>query len=68
MDDRNGTPVKVGDKVLVEAVIGETYAAEDYCNVQLHIGYDKEHGPANVQSAVTLNARQVLLYQSAPAE
>ena len=63
MHDRNGTPVKKGDTVLIEAVIGETYAADDYCNVTLRIGADKPHGPDNVQSNVTLNARQVLLYR-----
>jgi len=63
MHDRNGTPVAKGDVVLVEAVIGDTYATEDYCNVTLRIGHEKPHGPDNVQSTVTLNARQVLLFK-----
>lgn len=63
LHDRNGTPVKKGDTVLIEAVIGETYAAPDYCNVTLKIGADRPHGPDNVPSTVTLNARQVLLYR-----
>ena len=63
MHDANGTPVKKGDKVLIEAVISDTYAAPDYCNVTLKIGADKPHGPDNVQSSVTLNTRQVLLYR-----
>ena len=65
MHDRNGTPLKKGDKVLLEATIGEVYTVEDYCNVNLQIGYDQPHGPANVQSSVTLNARQVLLLEKA---
>lgn len=65
MHDRNGTPLKAGDIVLVEAKIKETYASEDYCNVQLSIGFEKEHGPDNVTSSVTLNARQTLLLKKA---
>lgn len=35
MHDRNGTPLKKGDTVLVEAVITELYESEEYCNVSL---------------------------------
>lgn len=63
MHDRNGTPLKVGDVVLIEAKVSSTYAAPDYCNVTLSIGFDKPHGPDNVTSNVTLNARQTLLLQ-----
>lgn len=65
MHDKNGTPIKKGDVVLVEALIVETYATPDYCNVQLRIGYDKPHGADNVVSGVTLNAKQVLLLKKA---
>ena len=61
MHDKNGTPVAKGDVVLIEAIIDSTYATEDYCNVTLKIGYEKPHGPDNVTSNLTLNARQVLL-------
>ena len=61
MHDRNGTPIKVGDVVLLEAKITQTYATDDYCNVTLAIGFAKPNGPDNVTSAVTLNARQTLL-------
>jgi hypothetical protein len=67
MHDRHGTPLKVGDVVLVEARIAETYACDDYCNVQLAVGFEKPHGPDNVTGALTLNARQVLLLKR-PAE
>lgn len=33
MHDRNGTPLKKGDIVLIEAEITELHAGEDYCNV-----------------------------------
>lgn len=67
MHDKNGTPVKKGDVVLVEAVIGETYACDDYCNVTLRIGHDRPHGPDNVQGNLTLNARQTLLFRKSEA-
>ena len=63
MHDRNGTPLLVGDLVLVEAVVGSVFAAEEYCNVTLVIGHEAPHGPANVHSTVTLNARQTLLLE-----
>lgn len=59
MHDKNGKPIKKGDKVIVEAIVEETFATDEFCNVQLGIGTDKEHGAHNVQSRVTLNAKQV---------
>lgn len=35
MHDRNGTPLKRGDIVLVEAVVTEVSAHDDYCNVSI---------------------------------
>jgi len=61
MHDRNGTLLKNGDVVIVEGIVGGMYACDDYCNVSVKIGHDKPHGPANVQSTLTLNARQLLL-------
>lgn len=61
MHDRNGTPIKAGDIVLIEAKIAEVYACEDYCNARIAIGFDKEHAPDNVTSFVTINTRQLLL-------
>lgn len=59
MHDKNGNPVKKGDKVIIEGVVRETYETEEFCNVQIAIGHDKEHGAHNVQSAVTLNTKQI---------
>ena len=61
MHDRNGTTLQVGDVVQLEARITEIQTAEDYCNAQLLIGFEKGHGPDNVQSRVTINTRQVVL-------
>jgi 5-methylcytosine-specific restriction enzyme A len=35
MHDANGTPLNVGDKVLIPAVVTELHAGDDYCNVSL---------------------------------
>lgn len=35
MHDKNGKPLKVGDRVTLECVITETAATEDFCNIQL---------------------------------
>lgn len=65
MHDSNGTAVKVGDIVLIEAKITATYAVEDFCNATLLLGFAKPHGADNIQSHVTINTRQALLFKSA---
>lgn len=35
MHDRNGTELKVGDVVMVEAIITQLQPSDDYCNVNL---------------------------------
>ena len=35
MYDANGTPLKVGDKVLIPAVIVDVSDTEDYCNLSV---------------------------------
>lgn len=64
MHDRNGKLLNKGDRVLIEAEIAECYATADYCNVQLSIGKDKDHGPHNVHGTVTLNSKQVELIEN----
>lgn len=63
MHDKNGKPIKTGDRVMIEAVITETHASETFCNVTLGIGRDRPHGEYNIQSTVTLNAKQVVLVE-----
>lgn len=65
MHDKNGKPIKVGDTVIVEAVVRELYGTDTYCNIQIGIGHEqsKEHGPHNVQSIVTINTKQVELVE-----
>ncbi len=33
MHDRNGTPLQVGDRVLIEGTVTALAGGEDYCNV-----------------------------------
>lgn len=62
MHDRNGNPIKKGDRVRLEGEIIETHATDDYCNVTIKVTEkDQEHGPHNVQATVVLNARQTEL-------
>ena len=35
MHDKNGVPLKKGDRVLIEAIITDLNPSEDYCNVTL---------------------------------
>ena len=35
MHDANGTPLKVGDVVMIPAVVTQLHAGENYCNVSV---------------------------------
>jgi hypothetical protein len=67
MHDRNGTPIQVGDVVLVKAKVTSVSGGVDYCNASLSVGFDKEHGADNIQTSLSVNTRQVVLYDR-PAE
>jgi hypothetical protein len=62
MHDRNGNPVKEGDRVRLEGDIVSTSGGEEYCNVTVLVTEKgQDHGPYNVQSHVTVNAKQTEL-------
>lgn len=64
MHDKNGKSIKKGDRVSIEALITETFATDEYCNVQLQVGEkDQPHGPHNVTAFVTVNAKQTTLIE-----
>lgn len=65
MHDRNGNPVKVGDRVQLQGEITQTSdGTEEYCNVTVKITEkDQEHGAFNVQSTVVVNAKQTELIE-----
>lgn len=62
--DKNGKLLEVGNKVSIEAEITNITTNDDYCNVTLGIGKNEPHGAFNIQSTVTLNAKQVELIES----
>lgn len=66
MHDRNGNPVKTGDRVRLEGEIVSTSEGEEYCNVTVKVTEPgQEHGPFNVQSTVVVNAKQTELIEQA---
>lgn len=64
MHDKNGKPLKKGDKVMIEGVVEETYATPDFCNIRIGFAKDKPNAADNVHGSVTLNSRQVELIEN----
>lgn len=61
MHDKNGTPLKEGDIVLVPAIIKSLYPTEDYCNISL----ESVHGrrPDGVKEQIyAINTGVVILH------
>ncbi|HRJ90073.1 MAG TPA: hypothetical protein PLX39_15455 [Pyrinomonadaceae bacterium] len=59
MHDKYGTPINVGDKVAIEAVVVVAQPVTEYCNLTLEIGTDLPQGPHNVRGTLTINSKQV---------
>jgi len=66
MHDRNGTPLKKGDVVLVSARITDLSAGEDYCNVQLETLAGRRPD-GNKETISAINTAVVVLHER-PAE
>lgn len=63
--DRNGTPLKAGDRVTVELIVRSVSPNADACNVTLET--PKPMPPGGVENCMTINTKQTLLHTSAPA-
>lgn len=64
MHDRNGTPLKIGDVVLVPMTITDISQADDYCNVSMKsVAGRRPDGMKESVSAV--NTGVVVLYEKA---
>lgn len=63
MHDRNGTPLKKGDVVLIPAVITELHATEDYCNVSLQSLYGRRPDDAKEYFGA-INTGVMVLHES----
>lgn len=55
--DKNGTLLQVGDVVIIEAVVKEIYASEEYCNVRMETVNPMP--PYKDGTGITLNTKQV---------
>lgn len=63
MHDRNGNPLKVGDKVNVPCIITACQSGDtEYCNVTLNTEVPMDGRPYTL----SLNAKQTELVESAP--
>ena len=64
MHDKNGTPLKKGDRVLIPAVITEIHPTEEYCNVSLETVHGRRpDGQKERFSAI--NTAVTILHESA---
>ena len=59
--DINGTPLKKGDRVLVECIVDSVYATDEgkYCN--LNVTTVLPMPPYETGTSITLNTRQCVL-------
>lgn len=57
--DRDGNRLSVGDKVLVPCLVKAIHDTEDYCNVDIETVAPMF--PSDKRSALTLNAKQLIL-------
>ncbi|MCC6328975.1 MAG: hypothetical protein IT174_10695 [Acidobacteria bacterium] len=65
MHDKNGNPIKKGDRVTVEAEIIETSGGVEFCNVEIKVSEkDQEHGAHNVTSQIWVNSKQTTLIEA----
>lgn len=66
MHDKNGTPLKKGDVVLIPAVVKDLQAGDEYCNVSL----ESVHGrrPDGLKETVYAINTGVLVLHDRPVE
>lgn len=64
MHDRNGTPLKKGDVVLIPAVITDLSPGADYCNVSLKTVHGRRPDEAK-ETISAINTGVLVLHESA---
>lgn len=64
MHDRNGTPLKVGDTVLIPAKVTHVSTEEGYCNLQLETVHGRRPDGTK-ESIYAINTGVVVLHESA---
>lgn len=68
MHDRNGTPLKKGDKVLIPAVITELCGEEGYCNVSVETVHGRRPDGMKEQISAINTGVLVLLEKAESAQ
>lgn len=63
--DRNGRRLQIGDRVLVPCTVTSLTGTDSYCNIVV-ITEEPMH-PSEAKTIVSLNTKQVLYVESAPA-
>lgn len=66
MHDRNGTPLKKGDTVLIPAVITDLSSSEEYCNVSLQSVHGRR--PDGAKESIQHINTGVLVLHDRPAD
>lgn len=65
MHDRNGTPLKKGDLVMIPAIITELSPNEDYCNVTVKT-LDGRRPDGKEETISAINTAVMVLANKAP--
>ncbi len=61
MHDRNGTPLKVGDVVMIPARVTSVQAGADYCNLNAQSLYGRK--PDDGKESFSINTSVVILHE-----
>nr|WP_298685201.1 hypothetical protein [uncultured Dongia sp.] len=64
MHDKNGTPLKKGDVVMIPAVVTEVSATEEFCNVSLETIHGRRPDGAKERISA-INTAVTILHESA---
>lgn len=67
MHDKNGTPLKINDVVLIPAKITSLFAGEDFCNVAVSTVHGRRPDGAK-ETFCAINTGVMMLYHRPPEE
>jgi len=70
MHDKNGTPLKVGDKVMIPATIVEVQAHPDFCNATVRPRFWARgmRGSCDREERMVVNTGQLVLLERPDAQ
>jgi hypothetical protein len=64
MHDRNGTPLRVGDIVMIPALVVSVQSTADYCNLNARSVYARK--PDGAPESFSINTSVVILHERGP--